>query len=105
MLLCLESDQLDKVKRILKIHFAGFSVYAYGPRVSGINLTPDIELNIAVVSEKPISLEKMVAVEKAFSESGLPFQVDIVDWAKLPESMEKKIKKEHIVIQDSDKDL
>jgi len=47
----------------------------------------------------------MIAVEKAFSERGLPFQVDIVDWAKLPDSMQKKIKKEHIVIQDGDTDL
>ena len=105
MSIFLEPDQLEIIQRILKVHFEGLAVYAYGPRVSGVQLTPDVELNITVVSDKPISVEKMIAVEKAFSEKGLPFQVDIVDWAKLPESMQKKIKKEHIVIQDGDTDL
>jgi hypothetical protein len=41
----------------------------------------------------------MTAVEKAFVDSGLPFRVDIMDWAKLPESLQKQIKKEHEVVQ------
>ena len=41
----------------------------------------------------------MVSVERAFADSGLPFRVDVVDWAKLTESMQKNIKKEHIAIQ------
>ena len=41
------------------------------------------------------------SVEKAFADSGLPFRVDIVDWAKLTENMQKNIKKEHIVIQEA----
>jgi predicted nucleotidyltransferase len=55
-----------------------------------VDLTPESDLNVAIVSEKPISLEEMVAVEKAFFESNLPFRIDIVDWAKLPENMERK---------------
>jgi hypothetical protein len=41
----------------------------------------------------------MTAVEKAFAESGLPFGVDVIDWVKLPESLQKQIKKEHDVVQ------
>ena len=43
----------------------------------------------------------MVSVEKAFAESELPFRVDIVDWSKLTENMQKDIKKEHVVIQEA----
>jgi hypothetical protein len=43
----------------------------------------------------------MTSVEKAFVESGLPFRVDVVDWSKLPESLQKQIKKEHSVIQEA----
>lgn len=102
MPLCLEKDQLETVQRILRVHFEGLKVYAYGPRVTGVDLTPESDLNVAIVSEKPISFEEMVAVEKAFFESKLPFRLDIVDWAKLPENMQKNIKKEHIVIQDNE---
>ena len=99
MQLCLEQDQLDKIQRIFKVHFSGLEVDAYGPRVTGVGLTPDAALNVAVISSKPISFEQMVSVERAFADSGLPFRVDVVDWAKLTENMQKNIKKEHIAIQ------
>lgn len=102
MPLCLEKEQLEIVQRILNIHFTGLEVDAYGSRVSGKDLTPESALNVVVLSSKPIPLEEMVAVEKAFADSGLPFRVDIVDGAKLTESMQKSIKKEHVVIQEAE---
>lgn len=99
--LILDKDQLETIQRILQLHFEGFRVYAYGARLAeeGTDLAPDTDLSITVVSEKPIPFEEMVAVEKAFSEKGFPFHIDIVDWAKLPESLQKSIKKESILIQ------
>lgn len=99
MALCLENDQLETVQRILNLHFEGLEVWAYGARLTGVNLTPETELELAVITDSPISFEDMVAVEKAFAESGLPFRVDIIDWVKLPESIQKQIKKEHDVVQ------
>lgn len=99
MALSLDTEQLETVQRILRLHFDGIEVWAYGPRVSGENLKPDAELELAVISEKPLSFEDMTAVEKAFVESGLPFRVDIIDWAKLTESLQKQIKKDHDVVQ------
>ena len=101
MQLCLEQDQLDVIRRILRVHFDGLEVDAYGPRVTGVDFTPETELNVVVVSAKPISLDEMIAVEKAFTDSGLPFRVDVVDWVKLTENMQKNIKKEHIAIQEA----
>lgn len=99
MALCLENDQLETVQRILNLHFEGLEVWAYGARLTGVDLTPETELELAVITDSPISFEDMVAVEKAFAESGLPFRVDIIDWVKLPESIQKQIKKEHDVVQ------
>ena len=99
MALCIETDQLEKVQRILALHFDGLEVWAHGARVTGVDLTPETELELVVISERPLSFEAMTAVEKAFVESGLPFRVDIIDWAKLPESLQKQIKKEHDVVQ------
>lgn len=99
MALCLETEQLETVQRILALHFGGLEVWAYGPRLTGVDLTPETELDLAVIAERPLSFEAMTAVEKAFADGGLPFRVDVVDWVKLPESMQKQIKKEHEVVQ------
>lgn len=99
MALCLDTEQLETVQRILNLHFEGVEVWAYGPRVNGTDCSPDMDLELVVISEKPISFEDMTAVEKAFVESELPFRVDIIDWAKLPESLQKQIKKDHDVVQ------
>ena len=99
MALCLDTEQLETVQRILNLHFEGVEVWAYGPRVNGTDCPPDMDLELVVISEKPISFEDMTAVEKAFVESELPFRVDIIDGAKLPESLQKQIKKDHDVVQ------
>ena len=99
MALCLETEQLETVQRIISLHFEGLEVWAYGARVTGVDLTPDTQLELAVITDKPLSFEAMTAVEKAFAESGLPFGVDVIDWVKLPESLQKQIKKEHDVVQ------
>jgi hypothetical protein len=69
-----------------------------------VDLTPDTELDLAVIADRPLSFEAMTAVEKAFADSGLPFRVDIVDWSKLPDSIQKKLKKEHEVVLEAPKD-
>ncbi len=99
MALCLETEQLETVQRIISLHFEGLEVWAYGTRVTGVDLTPDTQLELVVITDKPLSFEAMTAVEKAFAESGLPFGVDVIDWVKLPESLQKQIKKEHDVVQ------
>lgn len=99
MALCLEPEQLETVQRILGLHFEGLEVWAYGARVTGVDLTPETELELVIINDKPLSVEAMTAVEKAFADSGLPFRVDIIDWVKLPESIQKQIKKEHDVVQ------
>ena len=99
MALCLETEQLETVQRILGLHFEGLEVWAYGARVTGVDLTPETELELVIINDKPLSVEAMTAVEKAFADSGLPFRVDIIDWVKLPESIQKQIKKEHAVVQ------
>lgn len=101
MELCLEKEHLEAIQRILEAHFAGLEVDAYGPRVTGVGLTPETTLNVVVVSDKPIPVEEMLNVEKAFADKELPFRVDVIDWAKLTESMQKSIRKEHVVIQEA----
>ena len=90
MALCLETEQLETVQRILSLHFEGLEVWAYGPRLTGVDLTPETELDLVVIE----ALDT-----EAVAESGLSFRVDVMDWAKLPDTMQKQIKKEHEVVQ------
>ena len=95
MALCLETDQLETVQRIVGLHFEGLEVWAYGARVTGVDLTPDTQLELAVITDKPLSFEAMTAVEKAFADSGLPFGVDVIDWVKLipPETNQERTRR------------
>lgn len=99
MALCIENNVLETIQRILASHFAGMEVWAHGARVSGVDLTPETELELVVIADKLLSFETMTAAEKAFVDAKLPFRVDLMDWAKLPESLQKQIKKEHDVVQ------
>jgi uncharacterized protein len=99
MALCVEAKDLEALRSVLSREATGISVKAFGSRVSGVNLTPSSDLDLALSSDRPIPVERMAAMEKAFASSGLPYRIDLVDWAKLPAQFQKKIEREHIVIQ------
>jgi len=72
MALCLETEQLETVQRILSLHFEGLDVWAYGPRLTGVDLTPETELDLAVIADRPLSFEAMTAVERRSPTAGSP---------------------------------
>jgi len=99
MALCVEPRDLEILVRVLREHAAGLSVRAFGSRVTGVGLSPDSDLDLALQSERSIPVERMATMEKAFAEAGLSFHVDLLDWAKLPMAFQKKIEKDHIELQ------
>ena len=80
----LEPSELDCVLQALKQHVPDCKVLAFGSRVSG-NAKPFSDLDLAIVGEEPLSLGRMAALAEAFSESDLPWKVDLVDWASTSE--------------------
>ncbi len=60
---------------------------------------PYSDLDLAVMTDKPLSLEVHANLKDAFSESDLPWKVDIVDWALTSEQFRKIIQKQFEVIQ------
>jgi hypothetical protein len=56
-------------------------------------------LDIAVLSDKPLSLYDYATLKEAFDESDLPYRVDIVDWAAVTETFQAIIQKNKITIQ------
>lgn len=77
----LTAEQLAVVLDVLRRHLPGREVWAFGSRVHGRRLKPFSDLDLAVVGDAPLPLDEHARVLAAFSDSPLPFRVDVVDWA------------------------
>ena len=51
------------------------------------------------MTDKPLDIPCLGDLCEAFSQSDLPFRVDIVDWASVSESFRKIIEEKHVVVQ------
>jgi type I restriction enzyme S subunit len=56
-------------------------------------------LDLAIITDKPMSLDVSASLSDAFSESDLPWKVDAVDWATTSESFRKMIERDKVVVQ------
>ncbi|WP_291366558.1 nucleotidyltransferase family protein [Acetobacter sp. UBA5411] len=70
--------------RILNEIVPDREVRAFGSRVTG-KAKPFSDLDLAVMGDEPLSLETRARLEEAFSESDLPWKVDVLDWALMDE--------------------
>lgn len=86
------------VRDILKEHLANYEVWAFGSRAKN-TAKKYSDLDLVVISEKPLSLMLLATLEEAFDESDLPWKVDVVDWATTSERFRKIIKADHVVLQ------
>lgn len=57
------------------------------------------DLDLAIIGESPLSLETLANLTEAFSESDLPWKVDIVDWAVTNDAFKQVILQCFEVIQ------
>ena len=94
----LKPEELKIVKRLLEDHVPGREVWAFGSRVHGRRLKPFSDLDLAVIGDVPLSLDAYTSLKHAFTESDLPFRVDVVDWATTAPKFRAIIEKDHIVL-------
>ena len=95
----LRPGELEIVRGILLRHVPGHAVWAFGSRVKG-KAKPYSDLDLAVLGEQPLALSIRAELAEDFSESDLPFKVDIVDWATTSERFREIIRKEYVVLQE-----
>ena len=86
----LAPKHLAEVKRILAEHVPGVEVRAYGSRVSGTARNHS-DLDLALLAEEIIDRRTLEAIKDAFSESDLPFMVDVLDWHAVSDSFRQAI--------------
>lgn len=91
-MLDLTDEQLAVVRDILARHFPGVEVRAFGSRVDGTAGRMS-DLDLALMTDRPLSLSDLGRLRDAFSESDLPFRVDIVDWSAVGEEFRAVIRK------------
>ncbi len=68
------------IAAILREHVPEATVLAFGSRVTG-RAKPFSDLDLVIDAAHPLSLSCTADLTEAFTESDLPFRVDIVDWA------------------------
>lgn len=73
-------------------------VRAFGSRVTG-KAKPFSDLDLAIMGDEPLPLETRARLEEAFSESELPWKVDVLDWALTDIIFRKIIQKQSFPIK------
>jgi predicted nucleotidyltransferase len=95
----IDAPALEAVLSILHAYLPEYEVWAFGSRVHGCNLKPFSDLDLVVISAKPLDLLKLADVKDAFIESDLPFKVDLLDWATVKEPFRRIIEKDHVLVK------
>jgi len=91
---------LEIVRAILSHFVRGKEVRAFGSRTSG-NARRHSDLDLVIMTEQPLDAVVSAKMTEAFSDSALPFKVDVLVWASLEENFRCLIREESIVIQGS----
>ncbi len=85
----LRPDHLSLVQEVLKTFVPVYRVIGFGSRVSG-NAEETSDLDLCIMSDRRLSFETLAHLRYGFSESNLPFKVDVVDWSALGRCLEKQ---------------
>ncbi|MDE3071704.1 MAG: nucleotidyltransferase domain-containing protein [Pseudomonadota bacterium] len=94
----LSPTQLRIVREILARHADGLTVWAFGSRARGC-AKPYSDLDLALITDRPMDLARQTALADAFEQSDLPCRVDLVDWATTGEAFRRIIERDHVVVQ------
>ena len=97
-LLDLREEHWVTVRDILQRHVPHYEVWAFGSRVKRM-AKPYSDLDLAIIADRPLRLEKQGALADAFAESELPWRVDVVDWATTSDAFRSIIERDKVVLQ------
>jgi predicted nucleotidyltransferase len=94
----LSTIHLQTVKDILSKYVPHYEIWAFGSRITG-KAKPYSDLDLVIISNAPIHVLTLALLKDEFSESTLPFKVDILDWSQLTPEFKQIIEKQHEIIQ------
>jgi type I restriction enzyme S subunit len=86
------------VLNLLRRHVPDCEVWAFGSRARKA-AKPFSDLDLAILGSQPLTLSIQADLSEDFSESDLPFKVDLVDWATTSDRFRNVIEGERVVLQ------
>jgi type I restriction enzyme S subunit len=86
------------VRSILQKHVPQYEVWAFGSRIQW-TAKPYSDLDLAVMTERPLPLDVSAHLSEDFSESDLPWKVDVLDWASTQDPFRDIVTRNHVLIQ------
>ena len=89
--------QWDIVYDILQRHVPGHEVWAFGSRARR-RAKPYSDLDLAIITQAPLPLDTRATLSSEFSESDLPWKVDVVDWSVTNDTFREIIRRERVVL-------
>ena len=92
------ADHLRIVCDILQRLISHCQVWAFGSRVTGTHKDYS-DLDLAIIADAPLDITTIANVSDAFSQSDLPYKVDLVEWATTSESFRNMIQQNKIILQ------
>lgn len=97
-LIDIKPEDLKTVQAILIEYIPDYEVWAFGSRITG-KARKYSDLDLTVITKEPLDIDLYAALKEAFSESDLPFKVDVVDWATANDNFKKIMEEKFVVIQ------
>ena len=85
---------------ILKTHVPDRAVWAFGSRTRGM-AKPYSDLDLVILGDVPLTLDRLAALRESLSESDLPWKVDLVEWARASDAFRRIMAEHKVVVQDA----
>jgi type I restriction enzyme S subunit len=97
----LPAEHRHIVLGILKAHLPRTVLaWVFGSRAIGRG-RPYSDLDLAIDAGRPLTLDQLARLTEAFSESELPYRVDVTDWRSLDDRFRRIIAAERVALNDS----
>jgi len=97
--LFLKVEYLEMIQSLIRQKYPNAVIWAYGSRVFGDEKTAhngsDLDLCVKCFGSENGDIARLRGI---FTESNIPFLVDIFEYDRLPKSFQKEIDNKHIVI-------
>lgn len=94
----IQAHELETVLKLLEKFVPTHEIWAFGSRVGG-NPKPFSDLDLALIGTNALPLSTRAELNNAFSESDLPWKVDLVDWHGISPEFQKIIQANYEVLQ------
>ncbi len=102
MAIDLKKRYLEEILEIIQKTIPDCQVRIFGSRVTGRSAKFS-DLDLVVEGKDELGLSTMVRIKDAFTESNLPFKVDVLDWLAISSEFRRQINQECVAIYPEEK--